>query len=442
MLVLISTYGGYDMRTGKRLMPALVIGLSMCIGLTGLLATPSGSQAAAYSILHNFVGGANDGIQPYYGGPVLSGSTFYGMTSGGPRSSGPPAYDYAGALFQINANGSGYQFLHYFNNISPGGDGTVPRGSLTLSGATLYGCTAYGGTPYLQTQGTVFKINTNGGGYQVLHNFWQDANHEAHPYGPPIISGSTLYGMTSSESTSLKGEIFALNTDGGGFQVLHQFAGKPADGANPYGSLTLVGSKLYGMTSTGGSGGISGGGPGYGVIFSLNLDPGGEYKVLHNFAGTENNDGAHPYGSLTLVGSKLYGMTAEGGPSGGGVIFSINLGGGEYQVIFDLGSVHIAGPFGSLTLWGSKLYGMASAGGPGGGSGAIFRINPDGTGYQLLHIFKPDQGDGGQPLGDVTFSGSRLYGWTYGGGSAGGGVFFSLQTPQSDTGMMQLLLLD
>ena len=85
---------------------------------------------------------------------------------------------------------------------------------------------------------------------------------------------------------------------------------------------------------------------------------------------------------------------------------------------------------------------MASAGGPGGGSGAIFRINPDGTGYQILHIFKPDQGDGGQPLGDVTFAGSRLYGWTYGDGSYNGGVFFSYQLPQADTGMLQLLLLD
>jgi uncharacterized repeat protein (TIGR03803 family) len=430
------------MRTGKRFVPKLVIGISIFLCITSVLAIPVDSQSAAYSILHNFVGGANDGIQPYYGGPVLSGSTLYGMTSDGPQSSDPPAYHYAGALFQINTDGSGYQFLHYFNNIPPGGDGTVPRGSLTLSGSTLYGCTAYGGTPYLQTQGTVFKINTNGGGYQVLHNFWEDANNEAHPYGAPVISGSTLYGMTSSESTGLKGEIFALNTDGDGFQVLHQFAGKPDDGANPYGSLTLVGSTLYGMTSTGGAGGIDGGGSGYGVIFSLNLDPGGEYKVLHHFAGFEGNDGAHPYGSLTLVESKLYGMTAEGGPSGGGVIFALNLDGGGYQVMFDIGSVNIAGPRGSLTLRGSRLYGMASAGGPGGGSGAIFQINPDGTGYQLLHIFKPDQGDGGQPLGDVTFSGSRLYGWTYGGGSAGGGVFFSYQTPQADAAIMDLLLLN
>ena len=135
------------------------------------------------------------------------------------------------------------------------------------------------------------------------------------------------------------------------------------------------------------------------------------YKVLYNFQGFPS-DGNNPYGSLILVGSKLYGMTAGGGASNGpGVIFSINLDGSGYQVILDFSQVSgaIGGPYGSLTLWGARLYGMTSGGGPGGASGVIFRVNPDGTGFQILHGFMPTQGDGGQPLGDVTFSGSRLY---------------------------------
>lgn len=63
------------MRTGKRVVQGLVIGLSMFICLTGALADP-------YAILHNF-GDTGDGFQPYYGGPALSGSTLYGMTQGG-----------------------------------------------------------------------------------------------------------------------------------------------------------------------------------------------------------------------------------------------------------------------------------------------------------------------------------------------------------------------
>lgn len=418
------------MRTGKRFFHGLVIGLSIFICMTGLLANPSDSQAAAYSILHNF-GGTDDGFQPHYGGPALWGSALYGMTHGGGGENS------SGVLYKINTDGTGYQILHRFKNLPPHGDGTVPRGSLTLSGSTLYGCTPYGGTASIG--GTVFKINTDGSGYQMLYTFPSAVGSRCHPYAAPVVSGSKLYGMT----TDLNGEIFVMDKGGPNVpQVLHQFAGKPDDGAIPYGSLTLVGSRLYGMTSTGGRNGISGGGSGYGVIFAINLD-GSDYRVLHHFEGYPN-DGNNPYGALTLVGSRLYGMTRSGGISNGpGVIFSINLDGSGYRVILDFGSVSGAtgGPSGSLTLWGSKLYGMTSGGGPGGAGGVIFRVNPDGTGFQILHGFMPSQGDGGMPL-DVTFAGSRLYGWTYANGAYNGGVFFSFQPPQVYTGMLQLLLLD
>jgi uncharacterized repeat protein (TIGR03803 family) len=420
------------MRIAKRLAHGLVIGFSVLICMTSALVNPSDSQAAAYSILHNFVGGADDGFQPCYGGPVLSGSALYGMTQGGRRN--PGVYDYFGALYKINTDGTGYQILHDFES---GWDGTSPQSSLALSGSTLYGFTAGGGG---YNGGTVFKIDASGGGYQVLKRFSMD-DDQCIPYGPPLISGSTLYGLHSSTSLDpRKGAIFAMNLDGGEYRLLYEFAGKPDDGSHPYGSLTLVGSTLYGMTYTGGKYDIDGGGSGYGVIFKINTD-GSNYQVLHHFEGFPT-DGTHPYGSLTLVGSKLYGMTSSGGPIGGGVIFSINLDGSEYRVLFDLQNASIAGPCGSLTVLGGKLYGTARWGGAGGGNGAIFRINPDGTGCSVLHIFKADQGDGGDPLGDVTFSGSRLFGWTYGGGSNGSGVFFSLQTPQANTGMLKLLLLE
>ena len=40
-------------------------------------------SAADYTILHNFTGGANDGSWPLLGTLIQSGSTFYGMTTGG-----------------------------------------------------------------------------------------------------------------------------------------------------------------------------------------------------------------------------------------------------------------------------------------------------------------------------------------------------------------------
>ena len=217
------------MKAGKRFVPGLIIGISMFICLAGLLAHPSESQAAAYSILHNFAGGADDGFQPYFGGPVLSGSTLYGMTQGGRTGPGPPPYHYAGTLYRINTDGNGYQILHDFGYPPDGFDGTSPRGSLCLLGSTLYGFTTYGGG---SNGGTVFKIDTSGSGYEILKRF-STATDQCNPYGPPVISGSRLYGMHSSESTGLKGAIFSMNLEGGGYQIMHEFAGKPDDGRAP-----------------------------------------------------------------------------------------------------------------------------------------------------------------------------------------------------------------
>jgi uncharacterized repeat protein (TIGR03803 family) len=430
------------MSAGKRLLRGLVFGLALFICLTTWLANPSECQPEAYSILHNF-GALGDGFQPYFGHPVLSGSTLYGMTEGGTLADGTLV---GGVLYKINTDGTGYAVLHYFDNRPvTGGDGTVPRGGLTLSGSTLYGCCGYTGIPYLQGNGTVFKITTDGTGYQIIHTFFKETSGQCNPIGAPVVSGSRLYGTNVSDQTlDLNGVIFAMNTDGSAFQVLHEFAGKPDDGAKPYGSLTLVGSRLYGMTRHGGRYGTESGFPGNGVIFAIDTD-GSNYQILHHFAGYPT-DGKNPYGSLTLVGSKLYGMTGNGGASDGpGVIFSINLDGSGYQVILDFSAVSGAsGPYGSLTLWGGKLYGMTAFGGENGVSGAIFRVNPDGTGFKVLHGFMPSLGDGGGPYGDVTFAGNRLYGWTYANGANNEGVFFSLQPepPPVNAGMLNLLLMN
>ena len=82
-----------------------------------------------------------------------------------------------------------------------------------------------------------------------------------------------------------------------GITLLHEFAGGTGDGGTPYGSLTLSGSTLYGMTRGGGDSGA-------GVVFKVNTDGTG-YDLLHEFAGG-GDDGASPAGSLTLSGSNAF----------------------------------------------------------------------------------------------------------------------------------------
>jgi uncharacterized repeat protein (TIGR03803 family) len=131
---------------------------------------------------------------------------------------------------------------------------------MVLSGNTLYGTTLLGGTT---GSGTVFKINTDGGGFTTLYNF-NGASDGAQPYAGLVFSGGTLYGVTYAGGSSGQGTLFRVNTDGTGFVTLHTFAGG-ADGANPRGDLVLGGNVLYGTTSKGGT-------SNFGTVFSFNLD--------------------------------------------------------------------------------------------------------------------------------------------------------------------------
>jgi uncharacterized repeat protein (TIGR03803 family) len=110
--------------------------------------------------------------------------------------------------------------------------------------------------------------------------------------------------------------IFSIPVTGGTPTVLASFNG--IDGQWPYGSLTLEGSTLYGMTNDGGT--APGPDGSYGTIFSIPVT-GGTPTVLASFNGT---DGGSPLGSLTLSadGSTLYGMTFQGGLYNDGVVFA------------------------------------------------------------------------------------------------------------------------
>ena len=342
-----------------------------------------------------------------YGSLTLSGSNLYGMTFYGGSND-------SGAIFSMNADGSGFSLLHSLTGGSS--DGRSPYGSLTLSGTTLYGTTWVGGS---SGSGVLFKMNADGSGFSPLHSFTGGASDGANPHGSLTLSGSKLYGMTVDGGSRGNGVLFSVNTDGTSFDLLHSFNGDASDGANPRGSLTLSGSKLYGMTAFGGS-------SGNGVIFSANTD-GTDYSLLHTF-GFGLDDGALPSGSLTLSGSTLYGMTIGGGSGGGGTVFRMNIDGSGFSLLHNFigGANDGWNPLGSLTLSGSTLYGMASESGSGN-KGMIFSIRTDGTGFQLLESFGGAPADGAFPYGDVALSGngSTLYGMTRNGGSANLGVVFS-----------------
>jgi uncharacterized repeat protein (TIGR03803 family) len=128
-----------------------------------------------------------------------------------------------------------------------------------------------------------------------------------------------LYGTTSAFGPSGGGTVFKLKTNGTGFQLLHEFAVNASEGWNPYASLTLDDSgNLYGTTRYGGSTGLAG------TVFTLRTD-GSDFRVLHTF-GEDANDGRNPTASLLLYDAgTLIGTTQNGGEGTFGTVFALSI---------------------------------------------------------------------------------------------------------------------
>ena len=100
---------------------------------------------------------------------------------------------------------------------------------------TLYGTTEAGGTNGV---GTIFSINANGTGYTVLYSFAGGSSGGAEPTGDLTLVGSTLYGTTQAGGAYGDGTIFSINTDGTGYQLLYSLPGG-AGGNDPAAGLAL-----------------------------------------------------------------------------------------------------------------------------------------------------------------------------------------------------------
>jgi uncharacterized repeat protein (TIGR03803 family) len=318
-----------------------------------------------------------------------------------------------GNIFSIHTDGSNYTELYDFNTVLPSGQ--HPKGTLVLSasGTVLYGMTQNGGA---NSVGTIFSINTNGTNFTDLYDFQTGGFTGNTPsYGSLILVGNKLFGMTNQGGGSNYGVIFSINTDGSGYKTIWNFS-SGTDGADPLGALTISGHMLFGMTSYGAAGNV-------GTVFSL--DTSGQYfKTLLTFNGT---NGASPYGDITISGRTLYGMTELGGVNNAGCAFSIDSTGSGYKDLWDFDDTGSNGndPKGDLLLVGNTLYGLTyNYGGPLS-EGCIFSLKPSGGGFANLYPFAGAT-TGSFPNGSLNRVGNTLYGMTEGGGTNSEGTIFSL----------------
>jgi uncharacterized repeat protein (TIGR03803 family) len=156
----------------------------------------------------------------------------------------------------MNMDGSNFQVVHAFTG---GVGGQSPYGQMIAIGSTLYGTTQDGGASGVG--GTIFSMNVDGTGFQILHSFAFPGNN---PYAGLTLVGSTLFGTTTGVDNQPGGTLFSMNLDGSNYQTLDTFSGG-SSGENPYSGLTLGASALYGTTHLGGAGN--------GMIFSIAVVP-------------------------------------------------------------------------------------------------------------------------------------------------------------------------
>ena len=185
------------------------------------------------------------------------------------------------------------------------------------------------------------------------------------------------------------------------------------------------------------------------LIVFLGVMPAGRvaaqaFTTLHSLStvdvinGATNNDGDSPQGGLILSGNLLYGTTEDGGTNGFGTAFVLNTDGTTFTNVhnFSSGSSDGSGPLAGLIQSGNTLYGEAEGGGTAG-NGSVFAVNTDGTSYTNLHSFSARTGfvsgygtnsDGASPWDGMILSGGTLYGTTQIAGTNGIGTIFSMNT--------------
>ena len=272
-------------------------------------------------------------------------------------------------------------------------------GHLTLAALLLLGLTV--ASPAVHAQGYTLK---------TLASF--SGKNGSGPEAGLTISGGTLFGTTYQGGVSGGGAVFSVPITGGNPTVLASFDG--TSGYNPSASLAISSGMVYGTTPL--------------TVFSVPMT-GGAPTTLLKFTGS-NGNGGPSYTGLTISGNTLYG-TAEGGPNGAyGEVFSLPIAGGAATTLASFPYSSGKAPYGitpssGLLLSGGLLYGTAEGSGPsGGGLGTVYSLPVAGGTPTVLAEFSGINGS--MPHGNLTLSGSTLYGTTRQGGSSGNGTVFSV----------------
>lgn len=187
----------------------------------------------------------------------------------------------------------------------------------------------------------------------TLANF--DWTNGAYAYdGLVQATNGNFYGTTTEGGTGNNGTVFEI-TSSGTLTALYSFCSLSncADGEIPFGALIqATNGDLYGTATEAGAAGEGH----FGTTFQIT--PTGALSTLYNFCPLSGcTDGEQPEAALLqATNGTFYGVTAEGGASGDGTVFSLSLGLGPF-----LKTLPSSGKVGSrVTILGNGLLNATS----------------------------------------------------------------------------------
>lgn len=159
-----------------------------------------------------------------------------------------------GSVFSLSPSGD-FRLLHTF---APGSKNTYPGGSTPgdlIEGpdGKLYGTTLLGGQDGCDGicgYGVLYRVNTDGSGFAVLHEFCSQADCSDGARGSGLVVGNdgNLYGVAQPGGSTNDGVIFRVTPSTGAYDVVFNFRFR-VTGELPTGLVAAPDGTLYGNTT-------------------------------------------------------------------------------------------------------------------------------------------------------------------------------------------------
>ncbi|MEJ0055567.1 MAG: choice-of-anchor tandem repeat GloVer-containing protein [Bacteroidota bacterium] len=281
--------------------------------------------------------------------------------------------------------------------------------------------------------GGYFSINADGTGYS-LKEFDPNPITGFLPQGE-IMAGTDgrLYGTASSGGDFMQGVVYSFKADGTDYKVIHHFGSVSNDGASPIGNLVQLSTgELFGVTFSGGSNMR-------GTIYKVKPDGSG-YVVVKHFV---NLEGESPRDGLILASNgKLYGTTSLGTSGASGGIYTISQDGTGYSVLHSFNSGSGIPFSGVIQASDGMLYGTTLLdAGSNPKQGTIYKVNPDGTGYNEFHLFASSDGANPQS-GVIEGQDGNLYGLIFGDGAINHNIVYKIKKDGTGFGVIHAFTND